>query len=164
MILLVDDEEQIIIIMKTMLKALGFKVIETSNGREALELYQKNSADIRLVITDLCMPIMDGYELFGELKKIRPDLPIIISSGCGDATVTSRIPRENIAGLLSKPYNFEHLREVLMGVLECRKGSDFIPHQILRYHSGLQSFRDHSIVTKRSPIFPDSGTFCYEGG
>jgi CheY-like chemotaxis protein len=116
-ILLVEDEEHILLITKTILKAVGFKVIEATNGREALELYHKNAADIRLVVTDMGMPIMDGYDLFHELKKISPDLPIIISSGFGDAVVTSRIPREHIAGLLSKPYNFDHLREVLTTVL-----------------------------------------------
>jgi CheY-like chemotaxis protein/two-component sensor histidine kinase len=116
-ILLVEDEEHILFVTKTVLKALGFRVIEATNGREALELYHKNAADIRLVVTDIGMPIMDGYDLFHELKKINPDLPIVISSGFGDAAVTSRIPREKIAGLLSKPYNFDHFREVLTSVL-----------------------------------------------
>ena len=64
---------------------------------------------------------MDGYELFRELKKINPDLPIILSSGFGDAGVTSGIPREDTAGILSKPYNFDQLREVLRGVVEGAK-------------------------------------------
>jgi FixJ family two-component response regulator len=64
------------------------------------------------------MPVMDGYEMFRELKKLKPKLPIIVSSGFGDAEVTSRIPREEIAALVSKPYNFENLREVLKGVVE----------------------------------------------
>ncbi|MDD5284608.1 MAG: PocR ligand-binding domain-containing protein [Desulfuromonadaceae bacterium] len=117
-VLLVEDEEQILFIAKTMLKALGFTVIEASNGRDALELYQKNAADITLVVTDMGMPLMDGYELFCELKKRNPQLPIIISSGFGYSAVTSRIPREDIAGLLSKPYGFDQFREVLKSVVE----------------------------------------------
>lgn len=112
-ILLVEDEEQITLIAKTMLQALGFAVIGAANGREALELYRENVADISLVVTDIGMPVMDGYELFRELKKLNPELPIVISSGFGDSVVTSRLPREEIAGLVSKPYNFEQLREVL---------------------------------------------------
>jgi len=64
------------------------------------------------------MPVMDGYELFRELKKIDPGLPIIISSGFGDSEVVSRIPREVIAGLINKPYNCDQLQEVLKGVVE----------------------------------------------
>jgi CheY-like chemotaxis protein len=112
-ILLVEDEDQVRFIAATMLKKLGCTVLEAANGREALELYRENAADIILVITDMGMPIMDGYELFRELKNLQPELPIIISSGFGDAVVTSRIPRENIAGLVSKPYNYDLLREVM---------------------------------------------------
>lgn len=47
-----------------------FSVIEALNGLEALEQYRKNSADITMVLTDIGMPLMDGYELFRELKNI----------------------------------------------------------------------------------------------
>jgi PAS domain S-box-containing protein len=116
-ILLVEDEASIILIAKIMLTALGFTVIAAANGKEALELYQKNAADITLVVTDMGMPVMDGYELFSKLKNLDPELPIIVSSGFGDSVVTTRIAREDIAGLVSKPYNFDQLREVLKGVV-----------------------------------------------
>jgi signal transduction histidine kinase/ActR/RegA family two-component response regulator len=116
-ILLVEDEELIRIIAGAMIRKLGFSVIEASNGREALELYQLNAADITLVITDMGMPVMDGYALFRELKKLKPELPIIISSGFGAVDVTSRIDRDDIAGLIGKPYNFDNMREVLKSVV-----------------------------------------------
>jgi len=117
-ILLAEDEEHVALIEKAMLEALGFKVIGAADGKEALELYKKNAADITLVIADMGMPVMDGYELFRELKKLKPELPIIVSSGFGDAEVTSRIPREQIAGLVSKPYHYDQLRDVLKKVVE----------------------------------------------
>ena len=117
-ILLAEDEEQVTMILKTMLETLGFTVIEAADGREALDLYQKNAADITLVMADMGMPVMDGYELFHELKKLNPVLPVIVSSGFGDAEVTSRIVREDIAGIISKPYYYDQLREVLKSVLE----------------------------------------------
>ena len=117
-VLLVEDEEMIRFMASAMLEELGFTVIAASNGREALELYQKNAAGITLVITDIGMPVMDGYELIAELKKLNRKLPIIVSSGFGDSVVTSRMAREDIAGLLNKPYRFDKLREVLRGVVE----------------------------------------------
>jgi DNA-binding NtrC family response regulator len=117
-ILLVEDEEQVLFIAKAILKAMGFTVIGAVNGKEALELYLNNAAEITFVITDMGMPVMGGYELFRELKKINPELPIIISSGFGDSDVTARIPREEIAGLINKPYGPDQLREVLKGVAE----------------------------------------------
>jgi PAS domain S-box-containing protein len=120
MILLVEDEEQVMLIVKTMLEALGFTIIEACNGREALERYRENAAEITLVVTDMGMPVMDGYELFRELKSMNPKLPIIITSGYGDTVITSRIPRNEIAGLVSKPYRFDRLRDVLKSVVTDR--------------------------------------------
>ena len=117
-VLLVEDEEQIAILAKAMMTRLGFTVIVAANGREALESYRINAADIAVVVTDMGMPIMDGYTLFRELKNLDPKLPIIISSGFGDSVVTSKIAREEISGMLSKPYNFEQLRDVLRSVME----------------------------------------------
>jgi CheY-like chemotaxis protein len=117
-ILLVEDEDQIRDIAKEMLEMFGFTVLEAVNGREALEMYQKNDAEITLVFTDMGMPVMDGYALFSELKKLNSDLPIIVSSGYGDAEVSARIGSDNIAGIISKPYNPSQLREVLKRVVE----------------------------------------------
>ena len=116
-ILLAEDEEPIRKLARVLLKKLGFDVIEASNGREALELYQKNAADITLVITDMGMPVMDGYHLFHELKQLAPNLAIIISSGFGDTEVSTRIRAEDIAGSIRKPYNFDQLRDVLKSVV-----------------------------------------------
>jgi CheY-like chemotaxis protein len=116
-ILLVEDEPQLIMVAKMLLETFGFSVIEAINGKQTLELYQKNSEHINLVMTDIGMPVMNGYELFRELKKRNPELPIILSSGFGDAGVTTEIPREDMAGILSKPYNIDQLREVLRGVV-----------------------------------------------
>lgn len=117
-ILVAEDEVQVMMIAKTMLEHLGFNVIEATDGMEALDLYLKNAADIKLVLTDVGMPAMDGYELFHALKRVSPGLPIIISSGFGDMLVTSRIPREDMAALVSKPYSFEQLRNALKSALE----------------------------------------------
>ena len=117
-ILLVEDEDQIRSIAKTVLVKFGFTVLEAVNGKEALEMYKNNTRDIILVLTDIGMPVMDGYALFYELKMLDPKLPIIISSGFGEGDVTSRIAREDIASVINKPYNPEQLREVLKGVVE----------------------------------------------
>ncbi|MDD2732330.1 MAG: response regulator [Desulfuromonadaceae bacterium] len=116
-ILLVEDEEQVMQVARDMLEALGFTVVEACNGKDALSIYRKNASDIMLVVTDIGMPIMDGYALFRELKTVNPSLPIIISSGYGDAEVISKIAHADIAGLFSKPYNFDKMREVLQSVV-----------------------------------------------
>lgn len=128
-ILLVEDENELKSMAKAMIYMLGFAVIEASNGKEALEQYQKNAKNIKIVFTDIGMPIMDGHELFRELKNINPKLPVIISSGYVDTAVTLRLEREKIAGLVNKPYTLSQLQEVLMSVVEdTRVGADSLFH------------------------------------
>ncbi|MFT5520227.1 MAG: PAS domain S-box-containing protein [Enterobacterales bacterium] len=119
-ILLAEDEEQVRFIAKELLEMFGFTVLEAINGKEALELYQTNAEDITLVLTDIGMPIMDGYALVDELKKLNPELPIIISSGFGDAEVKARIRSDNIAGIARKPYDSDKLRAVLKSVVNSK--------------------------------------------
>ena len=72
-----------------------------------------------MTVTDayMGMPVMNGYELFYKLKQLNPQLPIIITSGFGEADISSKIPHEEIAGLLNKPYRFEQLRDVMKKVV-----------------------------------------------
>jgi signal transduction histidine kinase/CheY-like chemotaxis protein len=121
-ILLVEDDEMILDVTRTMLEEMGFSVIEARNGQEGLNLYQQKTAEIDLVLTDIGMPVMDGYALFSALKKISPKLPIIISSGFGDFEVTQRIVGEKIAGLISKPYLFSQLQALIKSVVEASPG------------------------------------------
>jgi PAS domain S-box-containing protein len=117
-VLLVEDEDQVRDIAKTYLETFGFTVLEAVNGKEALELYKTNAAEINLVVTDIGMPVMDGYELCAKLKSLNQKLPIIISSGFGDTDVTSRIESGNIAGIISKPYTPNQIMDVLKGVVK----------------------------------------------
>ncbi len=116
-ILLVEDEDQIRFIASSLLANFGFEVLEAANGKEALEAYRKNAADIIPVLTDMGMPVMDGYALFPALKQLDHNLPIIVSSGFGFAEVASRIGRDDIAGIIDKPYNPDQLREVVKRVV-----------------------------------------------
>jgi len=117
-VLLAEDEDHVKSIAIELLQMLGFTVIDAANGKEALELYEKNAADITLVVTDMGMPVMNGYELFYKLKQLNPQLPIIISSGFGEGDIVSKIPRKEIAGLVNKPYSFNQLQDVVKEVLE----------------------------------------------
>lgn len=118
-VLLVEDEELVIGVAEAMLEELGFKVIKASNGKEALELYHQHSTDITLVLTDIGMPVMDGYALVIELKKVNPALPIIVSSGFADMDVSSRLSPDDVAGQISKPYSFDKMSDLLKETTGC---------------------------------------------
>jgi DNA-binding NtrC family response regulator len=80
-ILVIDDEPYILLMLKKMLERAGYLVELANNGRDGMELFKKEAAD--LVITDIIMPDKEGLELILEMKKNRPELKIIAMSGGG---------------------------------------------------------------------------------
>ena len=80
-ILIIDDEPYILLMLKKMLERAGYEVDLASNGREGMDLFNKETAD--LVITDIIMPDKEGLELIIEMKRQRPNLKIIAMSGGG---------------------------------------------------------------------------------
>ncbi len=116
-ILLVDDEDTVRTVGKTMLEKLGFTVLTAVDGRDAITLYRKNSDEIRCVILDLTMPHMSGEETFMELKRIRSDVNILLSSGYNERDVLDRFTGREIDGFIQKPYRFASLASKLRTIL-----------------------------------------------
>ena len=111
-VLLVDDEETVRGIGAEMLKELGFQVITANDGREGVELF-KQHPDISLVILDLTMPHMDGEQCFRELRQLRPDIKVIMSSGYNEQEVTQKFVGKGLAGFIQKPYKLSTLKEAI---------------------------------------------------
>jgi len=116
-ILLVDDEESIRIIGSALLKAIGFSVITATNGREALEICREQGSVIDLVLLDLLMPVMGGFEAYRKLRKIDPSIPVVICSGCSAEEIQEDIDSDKYAAVIQKPYGPDQLRTTLMKLL-----------------------------------------------
>ncbi len=114
-VLLVDDEETVRSIGAEMLKELGYTTLLASDGREALAMFTKHP-DINFVILDLTMPHMDGEQCFRELRRLRPDIRVIISSGYNEQEVTQKFCGKGLAGFIQKPYKLSGLREVIKSI------------------------------------------------
>jgi PAS domain S-box-containing protein len=117
-ILLVDDEKPVRSLAARMLKALGYSVVEAGDGREALELLGAAGAPVRAVLLDLTMPRMDGREAFGEMHRLRPDLPVILCSGYDVHEEGDRLADLPFSGFLQKPFRLEELRRALQKALD----------------------------------------------
>ena len=115
-VLLVDDEETIRGIGAEMLKELGFTVATAADGREAVEIF-KSTPDISFVILDLTMPHMDGEQCFRELRQLKPDVKVIMSSGYNEQEVTQKFIGKGLAGFIQKPYRLSTLKEAIRGVV-----------------------------------------------
>ena len=115
-ILLVDDEEGVRKLVSAVLQSGGYTVIEAANGLAALSVYEKNSHKIDLVLTDVVMPQMNGFELGLRIAEKNPDLRILYVSGYRDSPINSP-PGEPPKAFLNKPFTPDVLlakvREVL---------------------------------------------------
>ena len=100
LVLIVDDEENIRQITKATLEKFGYQTLTASDGTEALAIYAQNSLEIRIVLTDMAMPFMDGAATIRALRKLNPDLAIIAASGLPPADINSL----SVNAFLSKPY------------------------------------------------------------
>ncbi len=116
-ILFVDDEKDLIQIGVDMLEQLGYHVVAMDNPTQALTKFQNTPAIFDLVITDMTMPKMTGYQLAGEMRKTRPDIPIILCTGAGASDAAERCRAIGIAGLLRKPISLDDLAETVHQVL-----------------------------------------------
>ncbi|HET6487737.1 MAG TPA: PAS domain S-box protein [Spirochaetia bacterium] len=116
-LLLVDDEAGIRAVGRQMLGYLGFCVLTAADGRQALETLQAHRADITCVILDLTMPSMDGEETFREMRRLAPDLKVILSSGYNEQTVIQRWVGDGLAGFIQKPYELSTLERTLRSIL-----------------------------------------------
>lgn len=115
-VLLVDDEEVLLALGSMMLEALGVKVLKACDGWEALQVFKEHQSEIRCVLLDLTMPHMDGAEAFSELRKINPDVKIVLASGFSEHEIENRFAGKNLSGVLQKPYSLDSLRKVLARV------------------------------------------------
>ena len=116
-ILVVDDDETVLTLACRMVEFMGFDVLRAADGREALQVYLNHPGEIRGVVLDLTMPHMDGEETFRELRRIDPDVLVIMSSGYSEQDVTGRFAGKGLAGFIQKPYQLKSLEEKLREVL-----------------------------------------------
>lgn len=116
-VLAIDDERDILDIVKTCLESEGFQVHTASGPREGLDFYEKNWRDIRLVLLDYLMPEMTGDLVFESLKQINPDVRVLLLTACEDH-VAHRMFANGLRGYLQKPFFLEDLIERVRGETE----------------------------------------------
>ena len=117
-ILVVDDEETVRAVAKMTLERVGISVLTASDGREAVELFIQQAERIDLVILDMMMPHMNGEETFRELKLLRPEVRVLLSSGYNEQEATGRFAGKGLAGFIQKPYRARDLLDTVAQLLQ----------------------------------------------
>jgi len=111
-ILIVDDDDTVREVLSYAILQFGHKAYKASNGAEAIEVLKANPK-IEIVILDLRMPVMNGYEVCPLLKNLKPDIEIIISSAFVDETAVKELNAYGVKYILRKPYPLIQLEEII---------------------------------------------------
>ena len=119
-ILVVDDEKESIEATQMMMKELGYDVIAARSGEEALRLFAENRQDLELITLDMIMPGMNGKETFDRLKRLDPDIRVLLISGYSQTWQADEIIRQGGIGLLQKPFDIFSLSSKLKDVMAQR--------------------------------------------
>jgi CheY-like chemotaxis protein len=116
-VLLAEDEETLRWTLKTTLTRMGFTVLDAKDGIEAMEVFRRHQDTVRLVLCDLTMPHMDGWETLAALRKLSPGIPIVLTSGYDEADVMADDRDEQPQAFLAKPYPLDALRRAIRRAL-----------------------------------------------
>lgn len=112
-VMLVDDEDSVRSVTINILQRLGLDVIAAADGFQAIDMYRRQHKDIGIVLLDLTMPRMNGVETYRELKKINPDVCVILASGYSKDIVSLHFTDQELVYSLQKPYTIAKLRSLL---------------------------------------------------
>ena len=116
-ILVVDDERNVRESAVSLLESIGYKVLTASDGKEAVEIYKKYKNEISIILLDMIMPEMAGKETFIELKKIDPEIKVLISSGYSQNGKANEIIEEGALGFIQKPFRLSELSKIIFRTL-----------------------------------------------
>lgn len=119
-IMVVDDEEYIVALEKSILEDVGYQVSVFTDGIQALDAFQEQPEGFDLVITDMTMPKMTGLELAERLNEIRPDLPVILCTGHSRINMNELQQCPAINSYLAKPINLRQLTESIRDALDAK--------------------------------------------
>ena len=117
LILVADDERAVRDVASMILGHHGFSVVFAEDGRRAVERFRERAAAIRAVLLDMTMPEMSGQEVLREIRQIRPDVKVVLSSGYAEQEVPPELLKDGLAVFIQKPYRASALLEKLQELL-----------------------------------------------
>ena len=126
-VLLAEDNTTNQLIVKSLLGQLGIEVIVAGDGREAVELYEQEKDSIDLILMDLHMPVMDGFEAAERIRELSATVPIVAMTADVVMGVRERCERSGIHHYISKPFDPERMLQIISDIIlehELKPGSD----------------------------------------
>jgi two-component system cell cycle sensor histidine kinase/response regulator CckA len=116
-ILVVEDESLMRRLLERILCTDDTSVLLAADGQEAVDIYRDRKREISVVLLDLGLPKLSGWEVFKNLKQQNPDVCVIVASGYLDPDVKSRMHNAGVQYFIEKPYKLNELLSTLHGVI-----------------------------------------------
>jgi len=116
-ILVIDDEEPVVTVCRTVLERMGYSVLEARNGQEAIDVVNNFDGNIDLALLDILMPDMSGETIYPLLMKARPDLKVLVFSGYSIDGPVQKVLDAGAEGFMQKPFSMADLSEKLKKTL-----------------------------------------------
>jgi CheY-like chemotaxis protein len=113
-VLVVDDDVGVLTVARRVLTAHGYRVLTAGNGVEGVACFEKNRAEIRLVLMDMTMPQMNGLDALQRIRELGAEVPVLLSSGYG---ASAAVHSSQFDGVLLKPYGFSELLSAVQACL-----------------------------------------------
>jgi PAS domain S-box-containing protein len=133
-IMFVDDEEALREVVNDILKALGYRVCLFSNGTRAFEVYQEDPFQFDLVMTDMTMPGITGFEMSQKMLELRPDQPVILCTGYSESINRERAISMGVTEYVEKPFIINELANVIRTVLDDANNKRQAAKQVTRQY------------------------------
>ncbi len=119
-ILIVDDDENLLKLLRETLEAIGYTALSATNGVSAIQLVKSNQVD--LVIADISMPEMDGLQLLQQIKEFNPRLPVLLITGVNMNNIKDRVYQYGADAFLDKPFRISKIESLLERLLSNQAG------------------------------------------
>jgi two-component system cell cycle sensor histidine kinase/response regulator CckA len=118
-VLVVDDEQVVREVTERMLTTSGFEAILAEDGHRALEVLTTRPGEVDVVLLDLTLPHMDGMTIFREIRKILPDLPVVLASGFSEQEAVGQFEGggQGLSGFVQKPFRMDNLAATIRRAL-----------------------------------------------
>ena len=120
-VLIVEDEESLRELLRMILEGNGIKVLQASDGIEAVEMFTAHMDEIGVVLSDLGLPRLGGWEAFLRMKEINPEVKGILASGYYNPDVRTEIIKSGANDFIQKPYNSTQIITMIRNLLDEKK-------------------------------------------
>jgi signal transduction histidine kinase len=121
-VLLAEDHDMVRQVARTILEHAGYRVLIARDGKEAIDIYDRQAAEIQLVLLDAVMPVVSGHAVFEHITARQPELPILVASGYASGVFPEEFLARNGQRFISKPYDSDELLRRVRDALDAPAG------------------------------------------